>query len=658
MNLTRTTYLLLLFTVVLSGFWYIGNALTAILLILTVIISSNFSDTKNGTWHGYLLSKLMLIYLAWLYIVTFNSAIPNPSMLTLAILAGLPVIYITASNSPYLSTIWAPLRIMFFLGAVGLAVWGLWQVIAKVGYGFPVGPLVDRNAFAALMNLLWFPTAYLFLINTPSRSKAILFGAGLFLINVALFATASRGGIATWSLLLPILLWAGWRYTHARWWVAAIPLIAIAAYIVSMNLGADTNIANRSFALGQDASTGARLLLWQSAIQMTWAHPFTGTGWGTFAGIYPAFRSPLENTTAGVFAHNDYLQLAAEGGVIAPILLLFILFGILWQLRRSVKLSHTAAGLESTALLLGVLAIFIHAGVNFIFYFAFMNIIAGLYLARAAQLTETPRIFALPSLAQISKPVKRIMAGVIILLVATPFTLHLIAQACLTGSQPGLKALNAVAPNINTYDIAKLITAIRPQEGIAQEVMLQITESSLADSNGISMTGGNFQLELLNEALARFDQVRAQTANSPNIGVREVKILIANQSILPTGIAFAKAHSIIATNLKTAPYYANSYIALARLQVAEGHRADAINTLQQATHHVLSRRDQQLLNVETLRQLAAPKTIPELDEIEKKLHTVRSDSETGKPLILAPHFSEDIDARLQAIAKGLNVVPK
>jgi O-antigen ligase len=648
---------LFIITLILSSFWYIGSALTGLLLLTGLIVTLDAALSRQY-WQSYALTQIMALYLIWVFIVNTHSLIPNPSLLTLSILAGLPLTYLIASNLKVSDKAWHQLRFLFFIGASSLAVWGLWQVIDQIGYGWPVGPLVDRNAFAALMNLLWFPTAFLFLAHTSSRDKAVLFGVGLFIISMALFATASRGGIAIWLLLLPILLWAGWRYTKTKWWVAAIPLIAIAAYIASMNLGADTNIANRSFALGQDASTGARLLLWQSAIQMTWAHPFTGTGWGTFAGIYPAFRSPLENTTAGVFAHNDYLQLAAEGGIITPLLLLFILLGILWQLRRSVRLSNTTAGLESTALLLGVLAIFIHAGLNFIFYFAFMNIIAGLYLARAAQLTETPRIITLPSLAQISKPIKRMMAGFIILLVAAPFVLHLIAQACLTGSQPGLKALNAVAPNINAYDIAKLITAIRPQEGIAQEVMLQVTEAGLADSAGISMTGGNFQRELLNEALDRFDQVRAQTANNPNMGVREVKILIAHHAALPAGLAYSKAHSIITANLKADPYHANSYIALARLQVAEGHRADAINTLQQATHHVLSRRDQQLLNVETLRQLAAPKIIPELDEIEKKLHTVRSDSETGKPLILAPHFSEDIDARLQAIANGLNVVPK
>ncbi|MEQ1668959.1 MAG: hypothetical protein ABL868_10940, partial [Sulfuriferula sp.] len=276
-----------------------------------------------------------------------------------------------------------------------------------------------------------------------------------------------------------------------------------------------------------------------------------------------------------------------------------------------------------------------------------------LYLARAAQLTETPRIIKLPSLAQISKPIKYLMAGFVILLIATPFAFHLTAQACLTGSQPGLKALNAVVPSISAYDIAKLITAIRPQENIAQEYMLQVTEAGLEGSAGISMTGGNFQRELLNEALDRFEQVRAQTASNPNIGVREVKVLLAHQADLPTGEAYGKAHSIITANLKADPYHANSYIALARLQVAEGHRADAINTLQQATQYILSRRDHQLLDVETLRQLAAPKIIPELNEIEKKLRTVRSDSETGKPLILTPNFSEDIDARLQVIAKTL-----
>jgi hypothetical protein len=536
---------------------------------------------------------------------------------------------------------------------VSLALWGLWQVIAHIGYGWPVGPLVDRNAFAALMNLFWFPVAYLFLSHTRTYGKAFLFGTGLFIISTALFATASRGGIATWLLLLPVLLFVGWRHTHAKWWVAAIPLLALLAFVVSANLGTDTNVANRSFALSQDASTSARLLLWQSTTKMAIAHPLTGTGWGTFAGIYPAFRSHLENTTAGVSAHNDYLQSAAEGGIPALLFLLAIFFSISWQLYNSIKLSRTSSGFESSTLLLGVLAIFIHAAVNFIFCFAFMNIISGLYLARAAQLTNTPNIITIPSFNQISRPIKRLVASFIIFLIAMPFILHLSAQACLTGSQPGLKVINSIAPRINTYDIAKLIAAIRPQEGIAQEVMLQVAESNLDNSDGIMMMGADFKNELLNETLNRYDFVRAQTANNPSIGVREVKVLLAHHADLPPNVAYAKAHKIIAANLKTAPYHIDSLIALSHLQVAEGHRANAISTLHWAKSQILSRRDSQLLDVEILRQLVAPKIIPALDTIEKQLRQERTDSETGKPLALTPNFSDDIDASLKGITQKI-----
>lgn len=652
MNPVRSIHSLYFMALMLSGFWYIGSALTALLLLVIVVVSWRGSFT-HLTWQKYALSSLMLVYLAWLFIVSFSSAIPNTSMITLAIFAGLPVMYLIASNIPALGDIWKSLRIVLFNGGVILATWGLWQVIDHVGYGQAVGPLIDRNAFAALMNLLWFPAAYLFLTNTYTRTKAFLLGAGLLIISMALFATASRGGIATWLLLLPILLWAGWRYTHAKWWVASIPLIALLAYVISANLGTDTDIAQRSYTLSQDSSTSARLMLWQSAIQVALSHPLTGTGWGTFSAIYPAFRSPQENTTAGVFAHNDYLQFAAEGGMPALLLLLSILLGIAWQLRKSIKLSRTTAGFESSALLLGVLAIFIHASLNFIFYFAFMNIIAGLYLARAAQLTELPRTITPPSFTQISRPIKNLLASFIVLMIAAPFLVHLIAQACLTGTQPGLNAINQLAPDVTAYKIAKLITAIYPQEGIAQEFMLQTAEHALADSGGVSMTGGNFQRELLNETLERFEFVRAQTANNPNIGVREVKALLAHQDDLPPKVAFAKAHAIIQANLTADPFHANSMIALARLQAAEGHSIEAFFTLQRATQHVLSRRDQQLLNVEILRQLAAPIVISQLDDIEKQLREVRSDSETGKPLILAPHFSEDIDASLNVIAQKI-----
>jgi len=488
---------------------------------------------------------------------------------------------------------------------------------------------------------------------------SILLGGGLFIISTALFATASRGGIGAWLLLVPFLLWAGYRYSKSKQLIAITLSIAIAAYFCSA-LFLQSNVADRNFQMGsstqagqlsKDANLNARILIWQSTIKIALDYPLTGTGWGTFESYYPAYRSPLENTTSGVVAHNDYVQLASEGGIPALLLQLGIFLGLFLQLRKSLKRASEGAGFESTALLLGVLAVFIQAAVNFIFVFAFMNIIAGLYLARVGQLMDTPQIIKLPGFSQIRLSVKRLLSGFIILIVGAPFALHLIAETCLTDSQTGLKAINLVAPNITVYKVANFITTIRPQEGIAQQAMLQIAEQFLATStNNNSTHKDDFRHELLIDTIKRFDVVRAWSANDPKLGVREVKMLIEHHDMLDNNVAYTKAQQILSDNLKADPYHAYSMIWYARLQVAQGHKTEALQTLQLAENHVRTQRDQQLIVVEALRQLAAPKVVTELDDIEKQLGLVRSDSETGRPLILPPNFSENIDARLKAIA--------
>ncbi len=654
--------LFFLLGLILSGFWYIGSALTGVLLIIAVAVGCRAIVVRQ-TWQEYALSKLMLVYVAWLFVVALTSTVPNTSMMSLGVSAGLPVLYLMASNMLTYSEVWKRLRVVLFIAAVGLALWAIWQVKNNVGYGYAVGPLIDRNAFAALMNLLWFPAAYLFLVSKskPNLNLSLLLGAGLFIMSTALFATSSRGGIGAWLLLMPIILWAGYRHSKSKQLIVTTLLIAILAYFCSATF-LKSSVADRTFEIGlstqagqlsKDASTNARLMMWQSTAKMAMDHPIIGTGWGTFAGYYPMYRSPLENTTSGVTAHNDYLEFAAEGGIPALLILLSLGLGLLLQLRKSFRRAAENVGFESTALLLGVLAIFIQASVNFIFAFAFMSIIAGLYLARVAQLIDTPKAHKIPNFGQVRPSVKKLFVGFIIFLLSLPFVMHLIAQACLTGSQPGLKAINLVAPKVGAYNVASFITAIYPKEYISQQAMLQIAEQYLADNINNNEITEEFKRHLLAETIERFDSVRSMSANNPAMGVREAEMLMEHHALLGDSVAYAKAHQILIGNLKTDPYHAKSMIMLARLHVARSNKIEAMHVLQYAANHIRTRKDQQLIAVETLRQFAAPKIITEMDELEQKLGTVKSDSETGKPHILPPNFYEDIDAGLKAIAEQI-----
>jgi hypothetical protein len=640
-----------------SGFVFVGSALTGLLLLVWMGLGLR-RIALTHIWIRSPLSILMLAYLAWLGIAVWWSSIPGVSWLAGWVLAGLPIAYLTWGLTPNPDKVWGMLRTALLLAGPAFALWGLGQVITSYGLGQPVGPLVDKNAFAALMNLFWFMASVHFIGKMPDRGlhwRMILPALGLLLIAMTLFAAESRGATLTWLLLMPFVLWAGYRGTHNKRAIIIVLAIALTGYLSSANL-LGLNVGHRTLNLEQDASTSARLMMWKSSAQIALDNPITGTGLGTFAAHYPAYRDPRENTTSGGSAHNDYIQLAAEGGIPALVLLLGILMGLLLQLKRSLALKHSPHTLlEATGLLLGVLALFIHANLNFIFNFAFMNILAGLFAARAIQLINPAGMgqVKLDGLAQIGRATKVMIAGFMALLLAGPLLLHLLAQSTLTGSQPGLALLRAVWPTANAYSVANFITALRPSSGIAQELLLNAGEDVLINSGGISMEGVNLQLELLDETLERYELRRSQTNNNPAYGVREARILIQYRDLLESGSALKRAREILTRNLRMDPFHADSMIALSRLNVVEGHPQQAQQLLASSMPLVLSRRDQQLLAVEILRQRASPEKIAELDTIEKKLRNVRSDSETGKALILPANFSEDIDMRLAEIDRAL-----
>jgi len=648
MNSRQFIYLLFLAELILSGFWYTGSAVTAMFL-LTAGVAGCQVVLARQTYQVYAMSTLMLVYLLWLFVAGFYSAVPETALMTLAILAGLPVMYLFATNTSTFAETWRYLRTLLFLLGVVFALLAIWQVIHHVDYGYAQGPFQDRNVFAALMNLLWFPAAFVLLTVENSRYhlKRIAIGAALFIISTVLFATTSRGGIAAWLLLLPVFLWAAYCNRESRKRIVILVLMTVAAYLCSAML-LNASIADRTFQFSHDPSTSARLLLWQSGMKMLLAHPVIGSGWGTFVNYYPAYRLPLENSTAGFFAHNDYLQLAIEGGVPALLLQIGILYAVCIQLKRSLRQAADLAIFESVALLLGVLALFIHALVNFIFYLAFMNILAGLYLARAAQLTDKAQLWHVFNTNKINPFLKSLFVGFIVLLILLPYGAHVLGGAI--NKQRNVAIENLVSDQFSAYKLAELITLIQPQERISQETILQTAELALADAAFMRTLGADAYSRLLEQTLQRFDSVRALNANDAETGVREARILIRHHAAFDAGFAYRKAHQILNQSLKADPYHIDAIITLSRLQLAEGHAAEALQTLQNASTYIFVQRNRQLVRVELLRQLAAPEAMPELDAIEKELRKLRLGSETGRALILPDSYYPEIDAELNAIA--------
>lgn len=142
----------------------------------------------------------------------------------------------------------------------------------------------------------------------------------------------SRGGYISMIIaLFALAAFSAWTYcrlfSHRFSLVSAAVMGMVAALVLAALF-----FMNQSGMLRQRIGDvyepqNMRLLIWEAAIQQFRLAPVIGTGSGTFLYYGRQFRSPLDPSTQTdpIHAHNDYLELLAEYGVIGAACLLFFL---------------------------------------------------------------------------------------------------------------------------------------------------------------------------------------------------------------------------------------------------------------------------------------------------------------------------------------------
>ncbi len=190
------------------------------------------------------------------------------------------------------------------------------------------------------------------IIFSKSRS-----GITVFAVTVVLAAVAS----ASWRVFSDEGGRDGERGKSSRFaWIVPIVAAAVLAGAVWLGIGP---IIER-FA-ETDLSREGRIVVMKNTVEMIGDFPWTGTGKGTYVNAYPIYEK-IDDRMRLSFAHNDYLEYAAENGVIGGGALIFAGVGLvvwlvgLWRRRRS----SFAKGIGLGALL-GVTAILFHGFTDF-----------------------------------------------------------------------------------------------------------------------------------------------------------------------------------------------------------------------------------------------------------------------------------------------------
>jgi O-antigen ligase len=149
-----------------------------------------------------------------------------------------------------------------------------------------------------------------------SRTPTVIFVAFamLFLCLAAMFMTGSRGAVVLSLLALIVAFTAFFRrdLPGRAGIVTALAGGGAVALILLQIMGAGVNARFDTAAVGD----GGRLETYKSTLRMIADHPWFGTGQGTFAYAFPAYRSP-NISMWGVWdiAHNTLLEIASDMGI-------------------------------------------------------------------------------------------------------------------------------------------------------------------------------------------------------------------------------------------------------------------------------------------------------------------------------------------------------
>jgi O-antigen ligase len=225
----------------------------------------------------------------------------------------------------------------------------------------PFGPFVNRNHFATWI-VLALPLAVGYLAAhagahrtraTPPAlpwrrrivlffdGRAILLAAAGCVMAMALVTTLSRSGLFGMAVaaIAALVLRArhdGAGRSRARWWLAAAAAVSIGLILNAMPVSTIVARLART-----QVSAADRLLIWRDTLPIVRDFWLTGTG----AGTYETSMLVFQRTAAGVRfnqAHNHYLQIAAEGGVLLCVPLVAAL--ALYVRRASARVAADPSG--------------------------------------------------------------------------------------------------------------------------------------------------------------------------------------------------------------------------------------------------------------------------------------------------------------------------
>jgi O-antigen ligase len=231
-------------------------------------------------------------------------------------------------------------------------IYGFWEATAATAH--EMGPIVSKNHYAAWIVLAWpLTVGYLFahgrshwLNRRTARAVLVLSDTRAFwlvlsaaLMTASILVTQSRAGAIGFAAAVLVLALQVWRRASTAGRLSLIGFLILVALAVSIWTTPDALLIR--FSRAWSGVDGGRPDIWSQTMVLVRLFPLTGIGLGTFDVVMPAYQTGSFDTLVN-HAHNQYLHILAEGGILlaAPLVCAGVSFALIaW---RRLRHDHTA----------------------------------------------------------------------------------------------------------------------------------------------------------------------------------------------------------------------------------------------------------------------------------------------------------------------------
>lgn len=328
----------------------------------------------------------------------------------------------------------------------------------------PASSFVNRNFFAEYL-VCTLPFSALLLQRLHDKTSVFLLVFSIAFQAVTLLMTGTRSaliGLLFLLLVLPLLLLrfrtqmtsTGWRLPHSVgllcvlllsiWVLGSIPN---GNHLIKKETGLGNALARatqRSLTLThsdahKQGSLAVRLKLWQTTLKMIEANLLSGVGAGAWEVHAPQYQDEDTQIETDYYAHNEFLQLLAEYGLVGWLFLGFLLLYLTrsaWQTWRVCQTHPNHSGLMQMAstrafTLMSLVVMFFIGGVGFPWRMATTGALFAMSLGVLAATDLAHTEFKTFPSSPLQLTPRRCTAVLALLAVLTGLAIYIAAQAVL-----------------------------------------------------------------------------------------------------------------------------------------------------------------------------------------------------------------------------------